>query len=38
MKKTPSLIQYPILGDGMVDYAWAYAFKINIRDKEFCYL
>ena len=27
-----------MLGDGTVGNAWAYVFKINLRDKEFCYL
>ena len=37
-KKLFSLNQYPMLGDGTVGNAWAYVFKINLRDKEFCYL
>lgn len=27
-----------MLGDGMADNAWAYVFKLNLRDKELCYL
>ena len=34
-KTTPSLIQYPMLGDEMVHPAWACALKIIIRDKKF---
>ena len=38
MKKNFSLRQYPKSSDGMALNAWAYTFKINLRDKEFCYL